>query len=55
MYDVNAVRRMILKYGVTNLISYLSGNLDEGVKTKFEQTQLLVNGYPNLCLIYSLV
>lgn len=54
MYDVNAVKRMVLKHGVDYLISYLMGDLDKRVEAELTKVHLIVNGYPNLTLIYSL-
>lgn len=55
MYDVNAVKRMIGKNGIDYTISVLiSGNLSEDAKTQLSEAGLLVNGHPNLSLIYSL-
>ncbi len=55
MYDVNAVERIVKRFGADRLISYLLGDLDESVRAKFVETHLLVGGYPNLTLIYSFV
>lgn len=54
MYDVNAAKRMILKYGIPHFISYIYGDLNGFVKAQFTEVGLLVDGKPNLSLIYSL-
>lgn len=54
MYDVNAVKRMISKNGIDYAISVLSGNLSEETKSQLTNAGLIVGGYPNLSLIYSL-
>ena len=56
MYDLNSVRRKINKEGVDNFISDLSSeNLNKDVKNDLSICGILVNGYPNLSLIYSLI
>lgn len=54
MYDVNALKRMISKNGMDFAISVLSGDLSEEIKAQLTDAGLLVGGYPNLSLIYSL-
>ena len=54
MYDVDAVKRMIRKYGIPHFIFYIYGDLNEMVKAQFSEAKLIVDGQPNLSLIYSL-
>lgn len=54
MYDVNAVKRMIGKYGIDYAISVLSKDFSEETKAQLTKEYLLVGGYPNLTFIYSL-
>ncbi len=54
MYDVNAVKRMISKNGIDYTILVLSGDLSEETKSQLTDAKLIVGGYLNLSLIYSL-
>ena len=55
MYDLGSVKRKIKKEGVDNLISELSSeNFSEDIKRDLSACNVLVGGYPNLSLIYSL-
>ena len=55
MYDLGTVKRKIRKEGVDNLISELSSeNFSEDIKRELAECSVLVDGYPNLSLIYSL-
>lgn len=54
MYDLNAVKRMISKNGIDYAISVLSGDLSEEIKSQLTDVGLLVGGYLNLTLLYSL-
>lgn len=54
MYDVNAARRLVGRMGIDSMIRYLSGDLDEHTKYNLTKLHLLVDGHPNLTLIYSL-
>lgn len=55
MYDLGSVKRKIRKEGVDRLISELSsGNFSEDIKRDLADCNVLLDGYPNLSLIYSL-
>lgn len=55
MYDLGTVKRKIKKEGVDNLISELSSeDFSETVKKDLTACNILVGGFPNLSLIYSL-
>lgn len=55
MYDLGTVKRKIEKEGVDNLISELSSeDFSETVKKDLTACNILVGGFPNLSLIYSL-
>ncbi len=56
MYSVEALQRKIKKEGVDKTIHDLSNaTFSEDVKIKLHDSCILINGYPNLSLIYSLV
>ncbi len=54
MPDVNAARRMVGRMGIDSMIEYLNGDLDQHTKDDLTRLHLLIDGHPNLCLIYSL-
>ncbi len=55
MYDLGSVKRKIKKEGVDNFISELvSENFSEDIKRDLANCNVLVDGYLNLSLIYSL-
>ena len=55
MYDLGTVKRKIKKEGVDNLIFELSSeDFSETVKKDLTACNILVDGFPNLSLIYSL-
>ena len=54
MPDVDAARRMVGRMGIDSMIEYLNGDLDQHTRDNLTKLNLLIDGHPNLCLIYSL-
>ena len=55
MYNLDAVARKVKKEGVDAVINVLSSeNLSDTMKTQLTNCGVLINGYPNLSLLYSL-
>ena len=56
MYNTESLRRKISEEGLQQTITELSSeNLPINLKSELEDSQILVNGYVNISLIYSLV
>ena len=55
MYDLGTIKRKIKKDGVDSVISEISSeDFSETVKKDLTACNILVDGFPNLSLIYSL-
>lgn len=56
MYDLEALKRKINKEGLSATIRDLSSDtLSDDAKIQLESEYILINGFPNLSLISSLV